>query len=59
MSAAAIECPYCGSEHVRETAVEELYRCRDCGEYFEDAVPSIEETEHTARTTRTKLQREE
>lgn len=51
----AICCPYCDSPEVEYKPVGAVYRCCECGEYFEDDVPEIEAYE---REERTKLGRE-
>jgi uncharacterized Zn finger protein len=51
-----IECTACGSEDVVYVPHSELYRCYECGTYFEDDVPAIE---NIVKEERTKLRREE
>lgn len=46
-----MECPSCGSTSINHRA-DHLYRCRDCGDYFEDDAPV-----RPTKTHKTKLRR--
>lgn len=51
-----IECPFCGSDNSEWSSRASLYQCDECGEWFEDDIPEIEQVE---RRERTKMHREE
>jgi rubredoxin len=39
----AQQCPECGSRHTALVAFDEVITCLDCGEYFDDELPTPEQ----------------